>query len=202
MTEHALHLDDFKFPSDLANKRANFRFVVDVRYKDEEDKFTTENIVMPGLDTFWECDEKKSRKPNYVRDDDQPKFNMRLIDDWDKLVLRFKANKVYMMRVKVFDVDRPDIWDKISDALSNLIAAVISKGKEAVNIPGAGDAIGSIADEINSTISKKLANGDKVLFKGSKVLDEGDTVVIKGKGSTDGSEDDFYEIKFKHVVGN
>ena len=84
--EHEITLDEFIFPKDLPDKRANFRFVIDLRYKDAKGKFAAETVVMPGLDTWWECDKKKTKKPNYVRHAAHAMFNMNLIDDWDKLV--------------------------------------------------------------------------------------------------------------------
>ncbi len=61
-----LELTKFEFPQDLPNQKANFRFVVDLRFIDNEDRFSTEHAVMPGLDTFWECSADRRNAPNYV----------------------------------------------------------------------------------------------------------------------------------------
>ena len=92
MAEHALSLSDFAFPPNLPNSRANFRFVIDIRFEDEKGNFTTQNVVMPGLDTFWECDPGKRGDPNYVRLRNEAKFDMSpdVINEWDRLVLRLR----------------------------------------------------------------------------------------------------------------
>jgi hypothetical protein len=198
MPEHALYLSKFVFPGTLPNRRANFRFVIDVRYQDEKGNFKTENVVMPGLDTWWECDKGKSSKPNYVRHRTESRFDMRLVDDWDALVLRFKAETPYMMRVKIFDVDRPDFWEKMTRALGTVVAAALGRGQTALeNVPVTGDALGSVVDEIKSSVSRRLANGDKVLFKGSALIED-DVIEIEGKGSTDGDSAGIYKLAFRH----
>ena len=90
-----IRLEGFEFPRALPNNRANFRFVVDVRYKTKGDRFATETVVMPGLDTFWECGKNKKAKPNFVRDGSAPRFDMAKIDPWDRLVVRLHADAVY-----------------------------------------------------------------------------------------------------------
>jgi hypothetical protein len=125
---------------------------------------------------------------------------MTKIDNWDELVLRFKADALYMMRVKVFDVDRQDFWDKFLDAVSNLIGVAIGKAKDAATgIPIIGGTLGSVADELTSTIAKKLAGGDKVLFKGAAPLALG-SVRIHGPGSTDGDKTGDYTALFEVVI--
>ena len=59
-SELELTLTDFDFPAALADNRANFRFVVDVRMV-RSAKFATDTVVMPGFDTWWECDRRKSK---------------------------------------------------------------------------------------------------------------------------------------------
>lgn len=86
-----LVLKEFLFPDNLPNRNANFRFIVDLRFINDKGHFTTEHAVMPGLDTFWECDKDQTDMPNYVRDSDHSQFNMEKIDDWDRLILCVKA---------------------------------------------------------------------------------------------------------------
>jgi hypothetical protein len=193
--EHEIQLKNFSFPEKLPNNRANFRFVIDLRYQDEKGKFATETAVLPGLDTWWECDLSKEGKPNYVREGEEPRFDMDKVDDWDKLVLRLKATRLFRMQVKVFDVDRPDFWDKVTDALSNIIGAVLGKAKSAVEgLPIVGEGLGSLAEDAKSTVAKLLAGGDKVLFKGSEVPAE--TFTVAGMGSANKKNAGEYEIEF------
>lgn len=126
-------------------------------------------------------------------------FNMRLIDDWDKLVLRLNAENLYRMQVKVFDVDRPDFFDKITDALSSILGVIVGKAKGVLSgIPIVGDTLGGVAEDLQSTASKLLAGGDKILFKGSQTCNK-EKIVIEGKGSTDGSVHGGYRVVFKKV---
>ena len=61
MSVYEITLTGFKFPKNLDNDKANFRFVVDLRFVNDESRFTTEHAVMPSLDTFWECDQGGAR---------------------------------------------------------------------------------------------------------------------------------------------
>ena len=162
----------------------------------EKGKFAAETVVMPGLDTFWECNKGRNKKPNYVRHATDARFDMGSLDLWDRLVLRFKAQALYRIQIKVIDVDRPDFWDKITDALSGLIGAVMGKAKaEISNLPVVGDSLGSFAEDVQSTIAKLLAGGDKLLYKGSEDLNKS-TISIGGDGSADKDKAGTYTIEF------
>lgn len=105
-----------------------------------------------------------------------------------------------MVRIKVFDVDRKNIWDKITDSVSSFINAALGKGKDlASTIPVVGGSFGSVADEINSTIARKLAVGDKLLFQGSAKI-QGATVTIMGRGSADSNQAGQYTIVLNHEM--
>ena len=160
-----LILTEFLFPEDLPNRNANFRFIVDLRFINDKGHFTTEHAVMPGLDTFWECDKDQTDMPNYVRDNTHSQFNMEKIDDWDKLILCVNGQSLHSIQFKVFDVDRKDAWDKVQNFLEGMIGAVIGKVKG--TIP---ESLGGAADDLQSFLLKKLAGGDKVLFQKSEKL--------------------------------
>ena len=107
MSVYEITLTGFKFPKNLDNDKANFRFVVDLRFVNDESRFTTEHAVMPSLDTFWECDQGGEGKPNYVRGKDAGdygQFNMDAIDEWDRLILRVKGKGVHSIQFKVTEV--------------------------------------------------------------------------------------------------
>ena len=185
-----LTLTEFLFPEDLPNGKANFRFIVDLRFINDKGQFTTENAVMPSLDTFWECDTTQKDEPNYVRGEDVSpgpcdstytygQFNMCAIDDWDKLILCVKGQSLHSIQFKVFDVDRKDAWDNVQNFLEGIVGAVIGKVKG--TIP---ESLGGAADDLKSFLLKKLAGGDKVLFRKSEKL-EGKTCKkceVKGQG--------------------
>ena len=196
-----LVLTEFLFPEDLPNRNANFRFIVDLRFINEKGQFITEHAVMPSLDTFWECDTGRKDRPNYVRHEDNctigdivySQFNMDndVIDDWDKLILCVKGESIHSIQFKVIDVDRKDAWDKVKNFLEGMIGAIIGKIKG--GIPGKlpfplPESLGGAADDLQSFLLKKLAGGDKVLFRGSgklEIPENGQTTPfeVEGKGT-------------------
>ncbi|WP_423908344.1 hypothetical protein [Candidatus Spongiihabitans sp.] len=189
-SDFTIILSSFTFPKDLDNKRANFRFVVDLRYTNEKGAFAVATAVMPGLDTWWECATNKSDKPNFVRKGDSSEFDINKIDEWDKVALRVKAQVLYQIQVKVIDVDRPNLWDKLSDAFGRVISSLFGTAKGKVGgIPTVGGAIGSVLEDVQSRVAKMLAGGDKVLFKRGMNIEYLDTdnniIKIFGDGSTD-----------------
>ena len=196
MPQFEFTLKGFRFPTKLPNNKANFRFVVDLRLIGDDDQFITEHAVMPSLDTFWECDTSRKDKPNYVRAPGNPEFDINKIDAWDRLILRVKAKSVHSIQFKVFDVDRKDAWDKVKNVLGKIIETVIGGikgsilGKAPFPLPAA---LGGAADDVQSFLLKKLAGGDKVLFRGSAALTNstGSGPTVKGLG-TDGQ----YAIDF------
>lgn len=202
MPDYEITLDGFEFPANLPNGRANFRFVVDLRYRGIRGALNSETVVMPGLDTWWECDTGKAHKPNYVRADGKPRFDVERIDPWDRLVLRFRASELYRMQVKVFDVDRPDFWDTVSEALSRIVQGLFGTlGEEVRGVPLVGDSLGSLAEDIRSTAARLLAGGDRVLFKGSAPMaGEGETILIRGSGSANKDRPGSYTIRFRRRV--
>ena len=198
MSVFQIALTGFEFPSELDDSKANFRFVVDLRFINEKDQFIAEHAVMPSLDTFWECDTGKSDKPNYVRKvengQDRNEFDMDKIDAWDRLVLIVKANQVHSIQFKVFDVNREDAWDKIKNFLKGVVEVLFGKvrGLVSSSLPAfLGDSLGGATDDVQSFLLKKLAGGDKVLFRGSKALSEGDND-ISGEGTKG-----WYRIDFR-----
>jgi hypothetical protein len=194
MPTFKLNLSGFDFPANLDNSKANFRFVVDIRYVNTNGTFATEHAVMPGLDTYWECDTGKSGDANYVRLAGAHSFDMARIDSWDRMILTFNANNVHSIQFKVFDVNRPDIWDKVKEIAGSLLQALIGKGKSvalgALPAPVAflSDSLGNAADDLTSHLLQRIGkSGDTVLFKGTTALIAAPGVttphVIAGTGS-------------------
>ena len=189
MSNFEFTLTRFTFPKDLANNKANFRFVVDLRFTNDGGQFTTEHAVMPSLDTFWECDTRRRDRPNYVRnclghtdsndhDEACSQFNMgdkKVIDEWDRLILIVKGKSIHSIQFKVIDVNRKDAWDTVKNFLGGIIEAVIGKIKgvlpKKLPSPVSGP-LGGAADDLNSFLLKKLAGGNDVLFRGSTPVKE------------------------------
>ena len=183
-----LVLTEFLFPKNLPDDKANFRFIVDLRFINEKGHFTTEHAVMPSLDTFWECDTGRKDRPNYVRDGVHSQFKMAKIDEWDRLILCVKGESVHSIQFKVIDVNRKDAWDKVKNFSEGMIGAFIGKIKGGIpgNLPFPfPESLGGAADDLQSFLLKKLAGGDKVLFRGSaklKIPENGKTTPFKIEG--------------------
>ena len=129
MATFTITLESFEFPEKLGNDKANFRFIVDVRYVDRGGDFATEHAVMPSLDTFWECDTRKKDNPNFVRAANHSRFNMDKIDNWDRLAIRLKGITLESVQVKVIDVDRKDVFDKLKGALQGVLESGACAGR-------------------------------------------------------------------------
>ena len=172
-------LTEFKFPKKLPNDKANFRLIADLRLINGKKQLITEHAVMPSLDTFWECATDKEEEPNYVRGSDDGAYGQLdltdngPIDEWDRLILIVKGENVHSIQFKVIDVDRKDAWDTAKNFLGGIIEAFIGKIKDVLpkNLPSpVSGSLGGAADDLNSFLLKKLAGGDKVLFRGSTQL--------------------------------
>ncbi|MFQ5747630.1 MAG: hypothetical protein ACE5HF_10495 [Gemmatimonadota bacterium] len=183
-----LILTGFRFPRDLSGSRANFRFVADLRYVNRRGDWMTDHAVMPSLDTFWECDPGKPKAPNYVRAADDGafgRFDMNRIDDWDRLILLVRAGALHSVQFKVFDVNRPDVWDRLREALAGLVRAILGRARDAAGRKDElfSDSLGSAASDLESAVVKRLAGGDRVLFRGSTRLEGPGTYSILGAGT-------------------
>ena len=186
MATYELTLQAFKFPKNLDNHKANFRFVVDLRYLDPDGAFATTQAILPGLDTFWECDRGRTQDPYFVRGDDEANwatFDMNRIDSWDKLIFMLPASKLHSIQFKVFDVNRADGWDKIKNALSSISSSLFDEFKTI--IPGM---FGNASDDIKSYLLKKWAGGDSILYKQSFMFSDDGNGLHKTCGA--------YEISF------
>ena len=179
--EFELNLERFWFPAGLADHRANFRFVVDVRMM-RAGKFAADTAVLPGFDTWWECDRDKKAHPHYVRDQGNG-LDMSRIDGWERLVLLTRADSLHSVQVKVFDVDRPGGWDAVREGFAALSQAVFGRAPRELDLPNVAAAgFGAVDEDLRSTLVKRLAGGDQLLFRGSAPLGEPGMVEIGGRG--------------------
>jgi hypothetical protein len=181
-SEFEITLDGFQFPAALADDRANFRFVVDVRLV-RGGRFATDTAVMPGFDTWWECDRKKADHPHYVRLTDESALDLDRIDAWERLVLLTRADSVHSLQLKVFDVDRPDAWDSLRDALGRIAQTLLGRASRRAEASELyADGFGSVEEDLRSSLAKRLAGGDRLLFRGSTPLRTPGTVAVAGRG--------------------
>lgn len=180
ISEYEFKLKDFLFPQDLGNGNANFRFLIDLRFKDDKGQYITKQAVMPGVDTYWECDTEKHEDRNFVRAKDKRdnflnKFNMCAIDEWDKLIFLVKAERFHSIRFSVYDVDRKGAWEafqKIGGKLLEVGIGIVA-GEIKDSAPGSStashisDSLGDVASDINSFLIQKATGCDSILFTGS-----------------------------------
>lgn len=205
-TLYTILLSHFAFPKKLPNDKANFRFVATVRYVGRLDKLLSVPVVMPGLDSYWECDARKRNDPGYVRRPGAAEFDIGAIDTWDRMVLHMKAEAVHSIQFRVFDVDRKDAWDRIESVLADFATRVVGAAPKLVPaIPlaaasdTAGSAVGALADDLEVWLVQKLAaQKDRLLFRGSHFFDDPSSPaagLIEGRGVAGG-----YEIGFDVVT--
>lgn len=186
-----LVLTGFDFPSKLPRRKANFRFVADVRYVNGRGEHDTEHSVLPDLDRYWECDPERKGAPEYVRASDKGKlatFDMRRIDAWDRLILLVRGDSVHSVQFKVLDVNRSDGWDRLRRALGDVVATLVGRARTAVPDKAwiVSDSLGAAATDLESTLVTRLAGGDRPLFRGSCTLAGAGDYEVSGKGA-DGS---------------
>lgn len=190
MSYFELRLEEFLFPKKLDGGQANFRFIIDLRFINENGEHTTEQAIMPGPDTFWECDTSEQEKSNYIRDSQDEdlvidsntykcsQFNKEDLHEWDRLILLVKGESLHSILFTVYDVDRKDIWDKVQKIGERVFDAVLTKiGKKIADaIPEDAssylpDSLGSADDDLRSFLLKKIAGNDDILFRRSIKLE-------------------------------
>jgi hypothetical protein len=189
-------LTGFRFPAALPPKRANFRFLVDLRYVTKRGEHTTEHAVLPGLDRWWECDPGKWENLGYVRGSEEAgrvSFDLARIDDWDRLVLLVRGDAIHSVQFQVFDVDRPGVLDRIRSGLGDVLGALLGRAHRAIpDVAGVfSDSLGSATSDLESALLARLAGADRLLFRGSERLSEPGEYAIEGDG-----EAGAYRIEF------
>lgn len=180
-------LTDFEFPAKLANRKANFRLLADLRYISRRGDHTTAHAVLPGLDSWWECDPGRDDRPEYVRGGLIGKrvgLDMTRIDDWQRLILLVRGDGVHSIQIRAFDVNRSDPWDRMKSAVADIIPSLIGRGRAALpDLEGVlTDAFGSAASDLESVALARIAGGDSLLFRGSLRLPGPGAFEIGGRG--------------------
>ena len=152
-----LKLTQFLFPKDLPNKKANFRFVVELRFTKEKDRPASESTVMPSLNTFWECDTGAKDKSNYVRKGDDSQFDMDAITGMGSAYFPRERRKVFQaIRFTVIDVNRKDAWDIVKPFLKGVTGVV-----------------GGLVEKVSSLVLENIASSKNsdTLFQDETNLD-------------------------------
>ena len=215
--DYEITLDEFRFPARLPGRKANFRLIVELRYQNKRGDFDTETAVLPGLDTFWECQPGAHAKENFVRKEQPPaarrgkrrgstayylpEVEVERIDAWDRLVLRLRALQLHRLKVTVLDVNRRNWWDALVDAASEFAGGVIDRAArrakaETRDVPiaggAAGDAFGSLAEHVQAAVTRRLAGGTEtnVLYAASAAARDYGRVIV-------GTEGDGYRLAFR-----
>ena len=185
---YELVLTGFEFPRKLPRRKANFRFVADVRYVNGRGEHDTEHAVLPDLDRYWECDPERKGSPEYVRAEDKGKkgsLDMSRIDGWDRLVLLVRGDGIHSVQFKVLDVNRSDGWDRLRRALGDVVATLIGRARAAVPDKAwiLSDSFGTAATDLESSLVTRLAGGDRPLFRGSAALSGPGEYEVSGHGT-------------------
>lgn len=180
-------LTGFLFPRKLPARRANFRFLVDLRYVTKRGEHTTEHAVLPALDRWWECDPEKRDDLDFVRGPEretQAGFDLSRIDDWDRLVLLVRGDAIHSIQFKVFDVNRLGALDRIRRGVGDVAATLLGRARLVLpDVAGVfSDSLGSAATDLESTLLTRLAGADRLLFRGSALLPGPGDYVIEGPG--------------------
>lgn len=205
MANLELTFEGFTFPKNLPEKRSTFRFMIDLRYIDPDGKFATIHSVLPGLDTYWECEKEKAGEASFVRHKTDPKIDMDKIDQWDKLIVLTNVKTLHSLQVRVFDIEKTGgFLDKIKDYAGMIVEALVGKATTAVTtavptVPDfTKDAFGTAVHDVEAFALTQLAGikqQDSLIFKGSRhdFTPTPDNIFpIKG-GGTSGD----YEVKIK-----
>lgn len=187
ISTYELSLTGFRFPSALPDKRCNFRFVADVRYVNGRGDFDTAHAVLPDLERWWECDPDRRAEPSYVRGADAGEFgtfDMTSIDAWDRLVILVRGDGIHSVQFKVFDIDRPDFFDRVGSALGDVVGAVLGRGRADLDDTTGvfAGALGGAAADVESALLARLAGAERMLFRGSAQLAEPGEYVVSGLG--------------------
>ena len=95
--------------------------------------------------------------------------------------------RVLAIQFKVFDVNRPDAWDRMKGFAGGVAGALVGRIRR--ELPDGGmfaQPMGGAADDLESFLLMKLSGGgDKLLFRGSKpISDPSGTLCVAGTGST------------------
>ena len=196
-SQFAITLEGFRFSENLDKGKANFRFIVGLRFFDKDDNFSTAHTILPGLDTYWECATGKIDAPNYVgppSKKDYGSFDMKAVGKWDSLIFVAKGIRLHSIQFKVFDVNRKDVWDKISGLIKGLFAMGI--GVATANIPSAfAPPVQGLTDDLRLAVMNKITSDDDLLFRKSLSFDENKASSGEYEVSSSGTSGD-YEIKF------
>jgi hypothetical protein len=177
MPNFEITFEKFDFPDELPEARSTFRFIIDIRYVNAKGDFATEHAVLPGLDTYWECEKDHKGEASFVRNGDKSEIDIAKIDQWDRLIVKLNAQSLHSIQVKVFDIEKTGgFMDKLKEysgmVVQALIGTAVKTAKEAVPVPPAvlQGAFGAATHDVETFALAQLAGiraQDSLLFKKS-----------------------------------
>jgi hypothetical protein len=197
MPTFELTLNDFTFPKTLPESRSTFRFLIDLRYIDSDGKFATTHAVLPGLDSYWECEKQHKGEANFVRHPTLPKLDMNSIDEWDRMIVMLKATSLHSLQIRVIDIEKTGgFLDKIKDYAGAIVEALIGKATSAVTgavVPPTflKDVFGHAVHDVEAFALSQLAGAkrqDSLIFKKGLTTSDfpaspGGALSLKGSGT-------------------
>ena len=209
-SQFTLTLEGFRFSKRLANSKSNFRFIVGLRYFDQDGNFNTVHTIMPGLDSFWECDPGRRRKPNYVRGlvkDGYVNFDMKAVGEWDRLIFLVKGVRLHSIQFRVFDVNREDVGERLSGLIKGVFA--MGAGVATGNIPSTLAApVRGLTNDLRVAAMNEITSEDDLLFRELflfyeeiYVADKQEIHVISSD-ETKHNYEIIFKVKRKGVLGN
>jgi len=173
MAKVEVALANFHFPTDLHPDKANFRFVVEIRYFTERDKPASEAKTLPGIDTYYECDWRKATDSRYVgpsdglpdKPGDYGEFASERLNPHESSFL-LATSHLRTLCVTVYDVDRKDFWDTVLEKLAGIAETLLGRVSEVLPT-----SIG-LSDDVKAAIARKIAGpGDRIIGTAAETFD-------------------------------
>jgi hypothetical protein len=151
MANVVLTVSDFTFPADLKDDFAAFRLAVTLRYSDADGTFVDVKEVIPGAgnDDYWECEKGNKKKKNYVRHSTLPKIDTTKVDvsRREALFAGLKFKSLERVAVKIYDIEKDGMWNKILDKSLKLAFGV---GLELLSA-GTAITVGNVLTELKKS---------------------------------------------------
>ena len=190
-------LEGFRFSKGLPNRKSNFRFIVGLRFFDKDDNFNTVHTMLPGLDTYWECANGKGGNPIYVRgpvEDGYVNFDMEAVGEWDSLIFVVKGIRLDSIQFKVFDVNRPDIFEKLTGVITGLFA-MGAKAVIGIIPPALAPPMQGLTDDLRLAVMNEITREDDLLFRKALSFEENSSVSGEYRIFSNGTKHN-YEVTF------
>lgn len=196
MPTFELTLKGFSFPVTLDGARSTFRFLTGVRFINKDGDLDTVQAVSPGLDTYWECEQKDKNSPFYVRADNASEFNMAKIDPWERLIFTVRAKELHSLQIKVIDIEKTGgLLDKIKDYANSLIQSFLGIVKSKIT-----GAVPTKASFVKDTLGEAVSDVESLALSTLSGMKGKDSLLFKQSMTKNG--DDQGQNKLPQVTGD